>query len=113
MINHFIFIFGGLFLLIYILAKVKKKYFAEKESLIWILAGLGVLILALFPELLGIITSLMGVAYAPTALFLLTFFAIVFILLRKEEQITKLNDKTKELAQMIALLEKKLRENGR
>jgi hypothetical protein len=109
MINHIIFIIIGLLLLAYIIAKVKKKKFAEKESLIWILAGLTVFVLALFPELLGIISNFMGVAYAPTALFLLTFFAIVVILIRKEEQITNINDKIKELAQRNAILEERVR----
>lgn len=109
MVNHIIFIIIGFILLIYIINKVKNKHFAEKESLIWIFAGFSVFLLAVFPELLSFITKLMGVAYAPTALFLLTFFAIVFILLRKEEQITNINDKIKELAQRNAILEEKIR----
>ena len=108
--THIIFIIVGLLLLIYIISKVKKKHFAEKESLIWILAGFSVFVLALFPQLLGVISNLMGVAYAPTALFLLTFFAIVIILIRKEEQITEINDKLKELAQKNAILEENLRQ---
>lgn len=109
MINHLIFVVFGFLLLFYIIKKVKNKKFAEKESLIWIFSGCSVFLLAIFPQLLGMITILMGVAYAPTALFLLTFFAIIIILLRKEEQITIINDKIKELAQRNAILEEKIR----
>ncbi len=109
MIQHIFYIIIGLLLLFYILTKVKKKHFAEKESLIWLFSGFSVALLAVFPQLLGLVSGFLGVAYAPTALFLMTFFAIVIILIRKEEQITIINDKIKELAQRNAILEEKLR----
>src|SRR5689334_8907796 len=107
--NQMAFIILGILLLLYIISKVKRKLFSEKESLIWILAGLGVLALSVFPSALNIIAKLLGVVYLPTALFLMTFFAIVLILLRKEEQITQINEKLKELGQRNALLEEELR----
>jgi hypothetical protein len=107
--NQIVFIILGLSLLVFILSRVKNKLFSEKESLIWIIAGLIVLVFSIFPSLLDILAHFLGVVYQPTALFLMTFFAIVLILLRKEQQLTQMNEKIKELAQQIAILEEEIR----
>jgi hypothetical protein len=107
--NQIAFVILGLLLLIYIVIKVRRKLFSEKESLIWILAAMAVLALSLFPSALNVVARLLGVVYLPTALFLMTFFAIVLILLRKEEQISQINDKLRELSQKNAILEEKIR----
>lgn len=106
--NQLAFIVLGFCLLVYILIKVKNKQFSERESLMWILAGAIVLIFAVFPGLLDFIARFLGVYYQPTALFLLTFFAIILILLRKEQQINCLEERVKELAQQNALIMNKM-----
>ena len=103
------FILLGLFIVFNILGKVRKKRFSERESLLWIFLAIVILILSVFPILLIKVSGMLGIAYGPSLLFLMGFVWVVFILLRKEEQISTINEKLKELAQKNALLEEHLR----
>mgnify|MGYP002789801172 FL=1 len=89
----------------YIIHRVKIKKISERESIIWLLAGTIILMFSMFPVLLHWLSQLLGIVYNPTTLFLIAIFGLIYILLRKEEQIHILNEKNKELSQRIAILE--------
>ena len=68
------------------------------------------LMLAVFPKILGWFAALVGI-YDPTnALFAFVFFCVVIILLSITAIVSKLNEKSKQIIQSIALLEKRVRE---
>ena len=68
------------------------------------------LMLAVFPKILGWFAALVGI-YDPTnALFAFMFFCVVIILLSITAIVSKLNEKSKQIIQSIALLEKRVRE---
>ncbi len=96
--------FALLFLLL------KKKSLHLKYTLLWIFSGILMLVLALFPHLLDWLAALIGI-YEPTnALFSLVFFCVIIILMSLTAIASKQNERTKRLAQAIALLEKRVRE---
>ena len=96
--------FALLFLLL------KKKSLHLKYTLLWIFSGILMLVLALFPHLLDWLAALIGI-YEPTnALFSLVFFCVIIILMSLTAIVSKQNERTKRIAQAIALLEKRVRE---
>ena len=99
----------GIFLAFFILKKVRKNLFSEKESLLWILSSIIILFLSLFPDLSLKVSNFIGILYYPTFLFLMSIVWIFFILLRKEEQISIIRGQMKELSQNNAILEEKIR----
>lgn len=99
----------GIFLALFILRKVRKKRFSEKESLLWILSSLIIFILSIFPGIPLKLSGLLGITYGPTLLFLMSIVWIFFILLRKEEQISIVQEKLKELSQNNAIMDEKIR----
>ena len=99
----------GLYFLI-VLNLLRKKTLNLKYTLLWFASGAIMLMLAVFPKILGWFAALVGI-YDPTnALFAFMFFCVVIILLSITAIVSKLNEKSKQIIQSIALLEKRVRE---
>ncbi len=93
-----------------VLEMVRRRLLREDYSLLW-LGTFGVLIvLAVFRDLLDGIAHLVGIAYPPTALFVIGFGMMLLVLLQFSVVITKLAVENKRSAQHIALLDTRLRE---
>lgn len=93
-----------------VLYLLKKRSLNLKYTLLWILSGLMMLVLAIFPQILNLFANLVGV-YEPTnALFSIICFCIIIILMSLTAIVSKLNEKSKRLIQKMALLEKRVRE---
>ena len=91
-----------------VLRLLKKKSLNLKYTLLWLLSGIIMLILAVFPQILNGFATV-GI-YEPTnALFAVIFFCIIIILMSLTAIVSKLNEKSKRLIQSIALLEKRVR----
>lgn len=88
---------------------LKKKALNLKYTLLWLLSGIIMLVLAIFPQILDFFANLVGI-YEPTnALFAVVFFCVIIILMSLTAIVSKLNEKSKRLIQSIALLEKRVR----
>ncbi|MEY8233416.1 DUF2304 domain-containing protein [Oscillospiraceae bacterium 50-16] len=99
----------GLYFLI-VLKLLRRKTLNLKYTLLWLASGAIMLMLAVFPKILGWFAALVGI-YDPTnALFAFVFFCVVIILLSITAIVSKLNEKSKQIIQSIALLEKRVRE---
>lgn len=95
------------FIIIFVL--LKKKRFELRYSLLWLLAGLVMLLLVIFPNLLMKATALLGIEVASNGLFAACIFFIVVILISLTTVISGFANKIKGLTQQIALLEERIR----
>ena len=102
---------GPLVLLIFVLELVRRRRLREDYSLLW-LGVFGVLfILSLFPRsLLETVAQFMGIAYAPTAFFVIGFGLTLLVMIQFSIVISRLTRENKQAAQHIALLNARLRE---
>ena len=98
------FFFG---ILIYLL---KQHKFALKYSILWIISGLVMLILAVFPQLLDSFARLIGVYSTVNALFAALLFCGMALLVSLTAIVSKEKQEIVRLVQETALLEKRLRE---
>lgn len=98
----------------FIVEQVRQRRLAVEYSLIWIVAGLGMIVLSLWKNGVEYLADLMGIYYAPSALFVI-FGVLVFVLcVHFSLEISKLSSNNRVLIQRIALLEddlKRLEEN--
>jgi hypothetical protein len=69
------------------------------------------LVLAIWRQALDGFADLVGVAYPPSALFMVAGLFVFVVLLHYSTVLSRLSDQNKTLAQKIALLEQRLREN--
>jgi hypothetical protein len=103
---------AGILLLI-IFELMRTRRLQERYALLWLLTGIVVLVLALWRGALGLLAETVGIAYPPSALFVLAALFILVVLLHYSTVISKLSEQNIKLAQRLALLENELRGNGR
>ena len=100
-------------LLLVIFELMRTRRLQERYALLWLLTGIVLLVLALWRGALGLLADAVGIAYPPSALFVLAAFFILIVLLHYSTVISKLSEQNIKLAQRLALLENELRGNGR
>jgi len=96
---------AALVLLVVIFELIRSRRLQERYALLWLLTGLVVFILSVWRGGLGQLADLVGIAYPPSALFVLTSFFVLVLLLHYSTVISKLADENRILAQRLALLE--------
>src|SRR3954451_6073553 len=101
-------IIAAVVLLIGVLELVRQRRLLERYALGWMLAAFVLLGRALWRGGLTWFAALVGIAYAPNALFFVAFGAILLLLLHFSVAVSRLQDQTKLLAQRQALLEQRV-----
>ena len=96
-------------LLIGVLELVRRRKLLERYALLWLFSAAVLLALAAWTGLLDWIADVVGISYAPSALFVIAFGFILLLLLHFSIATSRLSDQTKVLAQRLALLEERLR----
>ena len=95
--------------LISVLGLIRTRRLQERFALLWILAAVGVSFFALWPGALNRLARVTGIAYGPSALFLLASIFVLSVLLQSTVMISRLSQETQQLAQHVALLDERLR----
>jgi hypothetical protein len=101
---------AAVILLLVVLELIRSRRLQERYALLWLLTGVVILILAAWRGLLSWLSNLVGIAYPPSALFILAAFFILLVLLHYSTVISQLSEQNTRLAQRLALLEHRLRE---
>jgi hypothetical protein len=92
-------IFGVIFEL------VRRKHLQERYALLWLLAGLVVLLMAIWRGLLTTISEAAGIFYPPATLFAIAFLFVLLMLLQFSITVSRLSRQNKILAQRLALMQ--------
>ena len=89
---------------------LKRNRFLLKYSLIWIFAGIVMLIFAIFPKLLNSLSRFLGIYNPVNALFIMVLCCVVCVLVSLTAIVSAMNEKIKRLTQNQAILEEKIKE---
>lgn len=92
---------------------VRKKKLDMKHALPWMVVGFLVLLLDVFPTIVGGLSKLMGIELPINMLFFLGFCFSLLILFGQTVTISNLSDKVKKLTQELALLDKKIDDDSK
>jgi hypothetical protein len=103
---------AALFLLI-IFELIRSRRLQERYALLWLVTGGVILVLAIWRDALRLLAEQIGIAYPPSALFVVGFLFILVVLLHYSTVISELAERNVRLAQDIALLEERLRMHER
>lgn len=109
MVSRIFFALIGLLFMGLVYKQVKKKRFSEKESFFWMCTAFAMLVIAVFPQIIDYLTTLVHIDYPPSLLFLLAILFLVLIVFRLTEQVSILQERVKELAQDHAILEERVK----
>ena len=99
-------------LLVFIIELVRRRHLQERYALLWLLAAIVLVVLAIFRNLLEVIAHAIGIFYAPSALFVIAFGFILILLLHFSLTVSRLSDQNKVLAQYVGLLREHLKQQG-
>lgn len=94
----------GILLIGIVIKSIVKKKITERQGLLWLLAGLIIVVGGLFPDLTKKLAAALGVVYAPSLIFTLAILAIYFIVFLCTLWISGLTANMQELAMQVALL---------
>lgn len=105
--NNKYFIIISLISLFYVVWNVKKKKFSIKESFLWVIGTIIMVILSIFPYSIDKIAEFFKVSYAPSLLFVFSTIFLLFISFKNSNRISEQQEKIVELAQELAILKAK------
>jgi hypothetical protein len=103
---------ASILLLAVIFELIRNRRLQERYALLWMATGVVLLVFALWRDGLSVLAKTVGIAYPPSALFLLASLFVLVVLLHYSTVISELAERNLMLAQRIALLEQKVRETG-
>ena len=89
---------------------VRKRRLREEYSLLWLVAGVSFLVLSMKRSLVESLSRFMGIAYAPSALFVLALFFGMVLCLHFSLVLSRLSERSKVLTQQNALMEQRLKD---
>ncbi len=101
-------IIGSIILLLVIFELIRRKYFQERYSLIWIVTGTLFLLLSIRVDILYRISNFLGFSIPSNALFFFGVLFLILIVLGLSVITSRLSVKNKILAQEVVLLKKRV-----
>lgn len=100
--------FLGLIFLANIIRLVSRKKLLLKYSLLWMLLALVMMICALFPEPIFVLSKVLGIELASNFIFIVAIVCLLAICLSLSIVVSKQTAYTKSLVQEIAIINKQL-----
>ena len=100
----------GIAISIFIVEMVRRRKLREEYSWLWLLTGFGIVLLAVWYDLLVFITEMIGAVLPTTTLFVFGLLFFLLIALHYSVKISSLTDQVRKLAQKIAILQSELDE---
>lgn len=97
-------IIGSVAVILFIFELIRRRKLREEYSFLWFGAGIGLLILSFWRDLLEILARLTGVAYPPSVLLLGGILLGFFLAVHYSISLSRLAEQNKRLAQEIAFL---------
>jgi hypothetical protein len=92
-------------LLFVVLELIRTRRLRERYALVWLATAAVLIVLSLWRSGLDTIAGLVGIHYAPSALFAVAAVFVIVVLLHDSTVISRLSDENAILAQRVALLE--------
>jgi uncharacterized membrane protein len=83
---------------------VRRRYLKAKYSLLWLSLGAVMVVIAAVPGLLDWTAERLGIWYQPTLLILLGLALLLLIVVHFSYELTRSENRTRELAEQLALL---------
>lgn len=90
--------------LLYISRLIIKEKLREEYAIFWVFSTMILIIFSFWREGLDVVSGLMGVSSPPNIVFTIAIFAILIYLLHLSVVVSQLHNKTRKMAQEMALL---------
>jgi hypothetical protein len=102
----------GMALFLVIMSLVRRKRLQEEASLLWLAAGVLMVLIPVWKEGFFWLSGALGIQNAASAIFMLGFVFVLFVLLHLSVIASRLTEQNREFAQVISLLREELERAG-
>jgi len=103
-IIQYVSILGSVVFIGLIIMLIRNKRIKEEFAILWLFFGLVFLFLSVWRGSIEVIARILGIAYAPAAIFLILIIAIISILIHLSLITSRLTDQAKVMIQELGLL---------
>ena len=103
-IIQYVSILGSIIFIGLIIMLIRNKRIKEEFAILWLFFGGVFLLLSVWRGSLEVIARVLGIAYAPAAIFLILIIAIISILIHLSLITSRLTDQAKVMIQELGLL---------
>lgn len=97
-------------ILFFVFEMLRRQKLREKYAVLWIIIGLGTLLLAAFPGMLELASTLVGIQVPANLLFIMTLVLLVGVCLHLSQEQSQAEDEVRILAEEVAILRQDLTE---
>ena len=104
---------GSVFTLLLLFELLRRKHLREKYAVLWIVASLLTLAVAAFPQTIYFLSDLIGVEVPVNLLFFVASMMLLGISVHHSYELGRLEDRTRTLAEEVALLRLQVGEERR
>ena len=102
-------LFGIAVYFLFIFLLLKKKNLNLKYTLMWIIMGILMLLVVIFPNIIKVPLNMIGVVEWTNGIFALMILFLIIISMVITSIVSKLNERNRKLVQQCALYEKRIR----
>lgn len=97
-------------ILFFVFEMLRRQKLREKYAVLWIVIGLGTLLLSAFPGLLERASTLVGIQVPANLLFIMTLVLLVGVCLHLSREQSQAEDEVRILAEEVAILKAEMKE---
>lgn len=94
----------ALLVLVIIVSLLLRRRLREKYAILWLVIGIVILVLALFPGVLFALSSVLGVAIPSNLIFALAVVLLVGVALHLSWELSQAEDEVRRIAEDVAIL---------
>jgi hypothetical protein len=91
-------------LIAFLVVLLRTRRLREKYAIIWIVVGLGTLVLGAFPGTMGALAKAVGVQTPSNLLFAVALIILLLVCIQLSVEITSLEEETRTLVEEVAML---------
>lgn len=106
-------IVGALLILVVVVELLRRGKLRERHTFWWLIAGALSLIGAVFPAILDWLSALVGVDVPVNLVFFVGIIVLFLVCIQQSTELTRSEERTRILAEQVALLDDRLRVNER
>ncbi len=99
----------GIGILVFVVNLVRTRKLKEEYAILWLFTGVVLVLLPVVIDLLDAISFALGITYPPAFIGLVAVVCILFILFQFSTSISRFSERTKVLAQEVAILKERVR----
>lgn len=103
-------IVSALLVIVVVVELLRRGRLRERHTLWWLLGGGIGLVAAVFPDLLGWAARALGIELPINLVFFLSILVLFLVLMQQSGELTRLEDRTRTLAEHSTLLEDRVRD---